>query len=384
MKAVILAGGEGNRLRPLTHSRPKAMLPVSNLPLIHYAINALLKNGIRDITVVVGYRREHVIRYLNEIEIPVNIIVQENQLGPAHALKCAEAVIDEDFILLPGDNYIDTVSISKIKNLKYGLLVKDHPYPSNYGVIVIKDGMVRKIVEKPDFAPSFIVSTGIFTLPPAIFDYLKGAELPSALSGMIEKGDITIHPVHANQWHDAVYPWDLLKINERILDTIQSEKGGSYEKGAVITGPVKIGKGTTIGPNAVIQGPVIIGENCEIGPFSYLGPYSSIGPRAKIAPFTAVRNSILFGDVRIGSHSLCFDSIFGEGTVLADHSSTVSGIHRFEEEGKLIKGIFGAITGEQVSIAPHSVLKHCILGNGVKVEEGRTLQGFIPDCSVVK
>ena len=90
MQAVILAAGEGQRVRPLTRGRPKALIPVANRPIIEYVINAVVKNGIRDIIVVVGYRKEQVIRYLNGLETPVEVVVQDKQLGTAHALKCAE------------------------------------------------------------------------------------------------------------------------------------------------------------------------------------------------------------------------------------------------------------------------------------------------------
>src|SRR5512137_558576 len=107
MQAVILAAGEGKRVRPLTRSRPKAMIPVANRPIIEYVIEALLKNGIRDIVVVVGYREEEVTRFLNQLEIPIEVVVQTKQLGTAHALLCAESKISGDFLLLPADNYID-------------------------------------------------------------------------------------------------------------------------------------------------------------------------------------------------------------------------------------------------------------------------------------
>ena len=89
MQAVILAAGEGMRVRPLTRSRPKAMIPIANRPIIDYVIHSLVRNGIRDITVVVGYKKEQVIRYLNGLDLPVRVVVQERQLGTAHALKCA-------------------------------------------------------------------------------------------------------------------------------------------------------------------------------------------------------------------------------------------------------------------------------------------------------
>ena len=93
MQAVILAAGEGKRVRPLTRSRPKALLPVANRPIIGYVIEALLKNGIRDIVVVVGYRKEQVIRFLNELDVPITVVVQDKQLGTGHALNCARSHI---------------------------------------------------------------------------------------------------------------------------------------------------------------------------------------------------------------------------------------------------------------------------------------------------
>ncbi|MFA7304678.1 MAG: nucleotidyltransferase family protein, partial [Methanoregula sp.] len=120
MQAVILAAGEGRRVRPLTLSRPKAMIPVANRPIIGYVIDALVKNGIRDIVVVVGYRREQVIRFLNEFDLPIKVVVQEKQLGTAHALRQAEPEISGDFIVLPGDNYIDAASVASIRKYRAG------------------------------------------------------------------------------------------------------------------------------------------------------------------------------------------------------------------------------------------------------------------------
>ena len=164
MQAIILAAGEGVRVRPLTRSRPKAMIPVANRPIIEYVIDALLKNGIRDIVVVVGYRKEQVTRFLNGLEVPIEVVVQEKQLGTAHALQCAESKIKGDFLVLPGDNYIDPQSIARIKDIPNAILVKEHPNPSNFGVVLLNNGLVTDIVEKPEHSPSFMVSTGIYSL----------------------------------------------------------------------------------------------------------------------------------------------------------------------------------------------------------------------------
>jgi glucose-1-phosphate thymidylyltransferase len=138
MQAVILAAGEGKRLRPLTRNRPKALIPVANRPIIDYPVQALIGCGIREIGVGVGYRKEHVIRYLNNLDISVEIVVQEKQLGTGHALQCAEGLIRDEFLLLPGDNYVDARSVALIRDAKNAVLVKDHPYPSNFGVVLMK------------------------------------------------------------------------------------------------------------------------------------------------------------------------------------------------------------------------------------------------------
>jgi glucose-1-phosphate thymidylyltransferase len=159
MQAVILAAGEGKRLRPLTRSRPKALIPIGNVPIIDYVIEALLACGIRDIIVVAGYRKEQVLNHLNGAGYPVRVVIQVLRLGTAHALVQAREHISGRFLVLPGDNYIDSESIERIMDTKDAVLVKDHPYPSNFGVVEIRRGYVTRIVEKPEHAPSFTIST---------------------------------------------------------------------------------------------------------------------------------------------------------------------------------------------------------------------------------
>ena len=265
MQAVILAAGEGSRLRPLTRSKPKAMIPVANRPIIEYVIDALLENGIRDIVVVVGYRKEHVIRYLNKLDAPVQVVVQERQLGTADALRAAESEITEDFLVLPGDNYINAESIARIRKERNAMLVAEHPSPSNFGVVVIRNGLVREVIEKPEDAPTFTVSTGICSFTPDIFPYLQTNEIPDALSAMIASGR-RIRAIPADDWQDAIYPWDLLKLNSRMLRGITPEIGGKVDASVIRRGVVRIGAGTTVGANTVIYGPVTIGCDCNIGP----------------------------------------------------------------------------------------------------------------------
>jgi UDP-N-acetylglucosamine diphosphorylase/glucosamine-1-phosphate N-acetyltransferase len=367
MQAVILAAGEGKRVRPLTRNRPKAMIPVTNRPIIEYVIEALLKNGIREIIVVVGYRKEQVTRFLNQLDVPVEVVVQNKQLGTGHALLAAEPRIRDNFLLLPGDNYIDPSSIARIMNHPNAILVKEHPNPSNFGVVMLSDGYVTGIVEKPAHAASFMVSTGIYSLTREIFAHLEGHNnLTEAISTMLGEG-IKIKGIPADDWQDAIFPWDLLKMNRRLLRNISPAREGVISKEAVIQGSVRIGKGTTIGPNTVINGPVIIGNDCAIGPNCCIMPNTSIGSRGIVEPFTFIGNSIIMDDTSIGSHSRILDTVIGERCVLADHTATWTSPGLVDIEGCATRSEFGAIIGDTVVSGPFTVFKNAIIGNNVTI-----------------
>jgi UDP-N-acetylglucosamine diphosphorylase/glucosamine-1-phosphate N-acetyltransferase len=378
MQAVILAAGEGNRIRPLTRSKPKAMIPVANRPIIEYVINALLENGIRDIVVVVGYRKEHVIRYLNQLDVPIEVVVQERQLGTADALRSAQSEIVDDFLLLPGDNYFNAESIARIKRERDAMLVAEHPSPSDFGVVVIRNGWVREIIEKPEKAPTFTVSTGVYSFTPEIFSYLHTNEIPDALSAMLQNGK-RIRAIPADDWQDAIYAWDLLRINDRLLRGITPGIAGTLDGSVVRRGLVNIGKGTTIGPNTVIYGPVVIGNDCNVGPNCVIMPGTSIGDRVVLEPFTYVADSLIMDDVTIGSHSRIVGGIFGQGCILRDHTTTYPHKSFFEVGERVIKAEFGAVLGDGVRAAPFTTFKNCIVGNSVVVEEGKTVTGLIED-----
>ncbi|MDD1687670.1 bifunctional sugar-1-phosphate nucleotidylyltransferase/acetyltransferase [Methanoregula sp.] len=383
MQAVILAAGEGRRVRPLTRSRPKAMIPVANRPIIEYVIEALVKNGIRDIIVVVGYRKEQVTRYLNQMDIPVDVVVQNKQLGTGHALLSAESKIHDNFLVLPGDNYIDPSSIARIKDIPNAMLVKEHQNPSNFGVVMLHEDHVTNIVEKPAHAPSFMVSTGIYSLTREVFGHIRENNLTDAISSLIKSG-VKIQGIPADDWQDAIFAWDLLKMNRRLLPTISPSRDGSASRQTIIQGAVRIGKGTTIGPNTVITGPVVIGNDCVIGPNCCILPNTSIGSRVKIEPFTIIGESIIMDDTVIGSHSRIIDTVTGERCILADHTSTwtTSGILDFE--GLAVRSEFGAILGDSITCGPFSIMKNSMIGNSVTIEGRASLSSrYIPDNSTV-
>jgi glucose-1-phosphate thymidylyltransferase len=273
--------------------------------------------------------------------------------------------------------------VAKIKDVKNAILIKEHPSPSNFGVVTIRDGRVESIVEKPDHAPSFLVSTGIYSLNKDFFRYIRGNDITDAISCLIESGT-SINTVTAEDWQDAIYPWDLLNLNQRLLKHLPASREGTSSRHATIHGPVHIGKGTTIGPNTVISGPVIIGNDCTIGPNCCIMPDTSIGSRVSIDPLSLIGNTIIMDDTTVSSHSRIVDSVIGERCTLADHTSICMTGGILEIEGVPTPSEFGAILGDNVKSGSFARFKNCIIGNNVTLEGNRDVcSRIIPDSSLV-
>ncbi|WFN34363.1 NTP transferase domain-containing protein [Methanogenium sp. S4BF] len=385
MQAVVLAGGEGSRLRPLTRNRPKALIPVANRPIIEYVIEALTEAGVRDITVVVGYRKEQVIHRLADLPVSVNVAVQEKQLGVADALRAAEEHVSGRFLLLPGDNVITAAALRPLCDGGSALLTTPHSRPTDFGVVQTHEGFVREITEKPEVAESFTVSTGVFSLDPSVFRYYEsGLEFPNIINRMIADGTkVRAHRI-AGGWSDAVFAWELLALNRSLLKKTAPLCAGTLSRSATVSGRVSVGRGTEILPGTVITGPAIIGANCTIGPNACISPGTAIGSGVTIGPFSHVSRSIVMDDVTVGSHSSVRESVIGEGCRLADHTAAVCGEYATHIRGRHVSGLFGTIMGDRVDTAPFTVLKGAVVGNNVAVETGgRTITGAVPDQTVV-
>ncbi len=370
IQAVILAAGEGTRLRPLTKNRPKVMLPVTNRPILEHVLNSVVAAGIRDITVVVGYKKEQVMTFLNTYPVPVQVVVQDKQLGTAHALSMAKEYVHTKTLVLAGDNYVDPESLRSILDKENAILVAPHSSPANFGVISRDDGILTGIVEKPtDFESGSLVSCGVYIFTPEFIEKIREQTIPESLQKSINAG-IKISIVAANDWQDAIYPKDLLSLNRHLLKQVREKVSGTVDKNVTVQGHVSIAKHTVIGPGTVILGPVVIGEGSMIWPNVCIGPNTSIGSRVTIEPFTYIENSILMNDCVIGSYSRVVDTIMGEGCTCSNHVSTVS-------------GEFGAVCGDRVTIGPFTVIKGGVIGNNVIIEGGKILEKEIPDNALV-
>jgi glucose-1-phosphate thymidylyltransferase len=382
MKAVILAAGEGKRLRPFTDTMPKVMLPIANKPILAHVIDAVTKTGIQDIIVIVGYKKERIMEYFtNYTNANLTFIEQNKQLGTAHALFKAKEIItknkdDEPFLVLAGDNYIDSESIATMiaSPDTPAILIKKHQQLSKYGAVTIKDDCVEQLIEKPKNEISPYVSTGIYKFNPSIFSVIEKQiqEGNYALSDTIQlliSQSVKIRSFRANLWLDAVHPWDLIELNETIIQSIPSTTNGIIEKNVTIKGPVYIGKNTRISSGTYIIGPVIIGDDCEIGPYSCIFPSTSIGDHSIIKAFSYIENSVLMEETRIGPQSTIYHSIISRGTSTGNHFSTFAGTAIIPTETHIhhLQHI-GAMIGED-----------CTFHNAITIDPGIIIGG---DCTI--
>ena len=387
--AVILAAGEGQRLRPFTVLKPKVMIPIANKPILQYVVEALAANGVHQIAVVVGYKKEQVQDYFGSGEklgVEIDYIVQKQQLGTAHALLQARDMVGDRFLVLPGDNIIEANTIAPLVEAKPSIiLVKKQANISKYGVVTVRRRMIEDIMEKPHETASRLVNTGIYALNRDVFEFMDGeTELPTVLSNMIGRGSKIAAQETEDTWLDAVYPWDILRLNDVALSSISSGIAGTVEKGVTIKGAVCIGRGTVIRAGCYLVGPLVIGENSEIGPYTCIFPATSIGDYVTISPFSNIRNSAIGNGVRIGPGSTLEDSIVDRGSVIGGHFSAYGGKAVIEVEGEYHTVDTGVVVGEYCAIGNNVIARSgVILGNLAKIDTLNVLSGKIPDQSLV-
>ena len=338
-QAIILAAGEGQRLRPFTVTRPKAMLHIADKPILQYVVEALAQNGIRNIVFVVGYHKEQVYDCMGAGErfgVDITYVTQEAQLGTAHALAQTRAVAEDEFLVLPGDNLIEADTIADFITMKpEAVLVKRVDNPTRYGVVNVDRGEVKDIVEKPRKAGSNIVNTGIYAFTKEIFNFTESVlDIPDALNNMIAEGH-TINALETDgTWLDVVYPWDILSLNDAVLRHIEASLGGTIETGVSLKGQVAVGEDTVIRFGSYISGPVVIGRGCDIGPNVCIMAGTSIGDNVVISPFTEIKNSVIGNDVSIGPGCIIGDSVIDRGCVIKGRFTACSGQSEVKVNGE--------------------------------------------------
>ncbi|WP_400224609.1 bifunctional sugar-1-phosphate nucleotidylyltransferase/acetyltransferase [Methanobrevibacter smithii] len=395
LKAIILSAGEGSRMRPLTLTKPKTMLPVAGKPIIQYNIESLRDNGITDILLIVRYKEEIVRNYFgdgSDFGVNISYKTQKDFLGTANAISYGEDFIDDSIIVLNGDIILDDEIIHEIiKKYNYLspdtlMLLTEVEDPSAFGVVEIENGNIKNIVEKPkrEEAPSNLVNAGIYIFNKDIFDKIceteiseRGEyEITDSVSLQIEDNKTVIGHKTSKDWIDVGRPWELIEVNEELIGKLKTEIKGTVEAGAVIHGEVFLDEGSVIKAGVYIEGNVYIGKNCDIGPNSYIRGNTYFGDNVHVGNAVEIKNSIIMENTNVSHLSYVGDSVIGSncniaaGTNIANLRFDNATIKTKIKNQKIDSGRrkLGAIIGDSVKTGINSSFSP-----GVKVGHNSTI-----------
>lgn len=352
MKGILLHGGHGTRLRPLTHTGPKQLLPIANKPMSEYCIESMKDSGVTEIAIIIGGIGSNKVReYYGNGErfgIKISYVKQDLPRGIAHAISlCKDFVGKEKFLVFLGDNIIqksisDYAKTFNESNFDASILLCEVENPSRFGIADVKDGEITKIVEKPKDPPSNLAVTGIYFLTPKIFEIINEIkpswrnelEITDALDLLLRKNCKISYHVITDYWKDTGTPEDIINANKAILEKMKPSFAGEKEETITMEGKIIVGKNSKIINGTKLSGPVVIGENCLIDS-SIIGPNSSIGDNVKIKN-TDIEDSIVMSDCEINS------KIKIRHSIIAYNSKIDSGIESDEKvfllgEGTQIK-----------------------------------------------
>lgn len=372
MRAVVLAAGEGSRLRPLTATQPKVMLPVANRPILEHVVEALVDNDVTDLTLVVGYRRERVQSHFDDGEAfgcEITYTLQDQLLGTAHALAQAPES-DEETVVIGGDNVVGAELVGDLLDAPEGpaLAVHDSETPSKYGVVRLEGDRVVDILEKPALSEPSLVSTGVYRFPPSfhrtVREQVKSGRtgLSAVLAHEIDEGTVVRAVRSDGLWMDALYPWDILELNA----SMQAMRDDDRPRDA------------RIHEDATVDG--LVGDGGAVAAGAVVGPDCSLGDGVSVGAGAVLENCVVYDDARIGPGSTLCDTVVGEGADLGARTTCPTG----RSDVKATDGYhevegFGAVVAEDARIGGGATLAPGVLvGARARIGVGATVRRNVP------
>lgn len=379
-RAIVLAAGEGVRLRPLTTYRPKPMLPAATSPIIEHVLDELIAAGIEEITLVVGHKGERIQSYFGPAyrEVDLTYRIQKTQLGTGHALRVAEPP-DEPYLLVNGDQIVDQRLIREVIDSHGDAAVSLGVIPgrdvSDYGGAIVRDGHVVDLVDRPTDHRDYYLNAGVYCCNPMVTDAVAELEpdggersIIDAIVSLIDSEKTVNAVVSDGYWADANYPWDLLSIAADLLGQGRSKRLEAYRREDI-----------SVHESATIREPVAIGPNSEIGPGAVIGPDTAIGENVTVGANAVVQSSVLDRDTRIGPNATIIDTVTGIGARLGAAATVPGGLADVRIGNRIFPDRrLGALIADRVvdgggtSYEPGS-----IVGPDVSVETGATVRGVI-------
>jgi glucose-1-phosphate thymidylyltransferase len=331
MKALILAGGAGTRLRPITHTRAKQLVPVANKPILFYGIESMVAAGITEIGVIVGDTRAEVMAALgdgSQFGAAITYIPQDAPLGLAHCVLIArEFLADDDFVMYLGDNLLEqdlAAFVAAFESERAGaeppsaqILLKQVPDPHRFGIATLDDGgNVVALVEKPADPPSDLALVGVYLFTPRIHDAVAAIqpsargelEITDAIQWLVDAGERVRCELLTGWWIDTGKLTPLLEANRLLLEKIEPSVAGDVDERSTLDGRVVVSSGATI-VNSTVRGPVAIGRNARIID-SFIGPFTAIGQDCRVER-SEVEHSVVMDGSSIVDIARLEDSLIG-------------------------------------------------------------------------
>jgi bifunctional UDP-N-acetylglucosamine pyrophosphorylase/glucosamine-1-phosphate N-acetyltransferase len=416
VKAILLAAGEGLRLRPLTETIPKPLLKVLGEPILKRSIGGLNKHGIEDFVIITNYLEDQIKDYVGK-EFPnlnIEFIRQEEIKGTANALLLAKSKIKEDFLIaVNGDCiYSDSLIQKTVDAARKGIISIGGKFTkeiAKYGAIITDDnGVPLKMIEKPskEEIEEGFANIGIYSLSNEIFSIIElmeknislsprgEYEIPDAINGLLEMKKFDTQLVQLEKddyWFDIGRPWNLLDANRILLSYCKDEREGLIEDGVSLKGIVIIKKDAIIRSGVYIEGPVFIDEGADIGPNCYIRKFSYLGKKSRIGNGCEIKNSIIEDYTHAAHLSYIGDSIIGPncnlgaGTITAnlrlDKKTIPVKIKGNKEDSERRK--LGAIIGERVETGIGALLMPGIkIGSDSWIGAGTMVDEDIPSESI--
>ncbi|MGH9295317.1 MAG: sugar phosphate nucleotidyltransferase, partial [Acidimicrobiales bacterium] len=374
MKAVILAGGEGTRLRPLTTNQPKPMLPMANRPLAEHVVNLLRRHGFEEVVITVAFLANQVRTYFGDgSEFGVSIVyaTEERPLGTAGSVLNARELLDERFLVISGDVLTDIdlaalVAFHEERGAVGTLALKAMENPLEFGIVITgEDGRVERFLEKPGWGEVFsdTINTGIYVLEPEVLSFVEAGR-PVDFAGevfpaLLAAGRPVFGFVAGGYWEDVGTLDAYLTAHDDILD----RKVDVEVPGFPLRADVWIGEGAVIHPSASVLAPSVVGDNCRIGPYAEIGPHSVLGANVRVGDNAVIQRCVV--------HDNCYaaSAVTARGSVISRSCDVRQGAH-FEE---------GVVLGDGCRVGRGAVLRA-----GVKIYPNKTIEaGAVVASSIV-
>ena len=384
-RGVVLAAGEGTRMRPLTQNRPKTMLPAADRPILEHVLDVLVACELEEIVLVVGYGRDRVQEHFGHAhrDVPLTYVHQTKQLGSAHALKQAADAVAGPTLVVNGDRVIDEHIVAEVLAGFDGeptVSVLEHPTPSNFGAVRVSNGRLTELEERPEGGGYRLINAGVYAFDDRVFDAIARTprregeiQLPDVIGTLLDDGRVRAVTTDG-LWADATYPWDLLYLNRELLERERID-GPARREGVWVADSARVHE------RATLQGPVAVGPDAEVAAGAVIGPAVTVGRNGTVGSNVTLRNAVLDTDCRVGDGATVVDCVAGQDVSVGAGAVVPGGPGDVRVDDRVFESqALGAVLADRAAVGGGvTFAPGTLVGAGATVADGVHLAGTVPN-----